>query len=91
MLHKSAGISSGAMGKGGTAKPPHPSRNPKLLQAEPRLAQSFTQDVLVYTLVGTAPSQLAVDENSRHAAYAVLGGAISNFLLLHFMHHHFVL
>jgi hypothetical protein len=55
------------------------------------LLQSFAQNAFVDAPARATTGQLAVDENRRHTAHTVLSGTVSKFLLLHFMHHHFVL
>jgi hypothetical protein len=56
-----------------------------------RLAQRFTQYLLFDATARTASGELAVDDNRRHALYAVLRGAISNRSLVHVVHDDFML
>src|SRR5205823_3173197 len=54
-----------------------------------RLAEGFAQHALFYTPARTAPSQLPVNHDRRHATDAMLRGPACRFLLMHVMHHHF--
>src|SRR5437667_6850015 len=61
--------------------------NPK---AKTVLSESFAQHVLFDAPARTAPGQLAVNHDRRHAADAMLRGTARNLLLMHIMHHDFV-
>jgi hypothetical protein len=64
----------------GRASPIHPLGDSKF-QAERRLGQSFSQNVLVYAPVRTASGEFVVDYDRGHAAYAMLSGPLSNLLM----------
>jgi hypothetical protein len=51
--------------------------------ALPRLPQSFTENVFIYSASGAASGQLAIDHNGRKATNAVLFGSTRSFVLMH--------
>jgi len=54
------------------------------------LAQSFAQNVLIYSTAGAASSQLAVDQNRRQTTNAVLFSPAGGFVLMHVVNAYFM-
>ena len=62
-----------------------------LREIECELAQRFAQSMFFNAPACTASGELAVDDNRRHAFYAMLRGAVGNNRLVHVVHNNFML